>query len=165
MKGLTSATTPTQNTVTTPLLRDEYRINQTTRVTAIDLDTLASKLDGVNRKNLLNTVREFNASIHENAEFNPAIKDGRSTRGLRIPKSNWAMRIEKPPFEAFAVTCGITFTFGGIRINREGQVLDESDYPMEGLYAAGEMVGGFFYFNYPGWFSVNREATSKCTFP
>jgi tricarballylate dehydrogenase len=48
------------------------------------------------------------------------------------------------------VTCGITFTFGGLRINHEtGQVLDLGYDPIPGLYAAGEMVGGIFYFNYP----------------
>jgi len=48
------------------------------------------------------------------------------------------------------VTCGITFTFGGVRIDHEtGQVLDLGYQPIPGLYAAGEMVGGIFYFNYP----------------
>ena len=48
------------------------------------------------------------------------------------------------------MTCGITFTFGGLRINHQtGQVLDLGYHPIPGLYAAGEMVGGIFYFNYP----------------
>jgi tricarballylate dehydrogenase len=44
----------------------------------------------------------------------------------------------------------VTFTFGGLRINTDGQVVDTDLLPMEGLYAAGECVGGLFYFNYPG---------------
>jgi tricarballylate dehydrogenase len=48
------------------------------------------------------------------------------------------------------VTCGITFTFGGLRIDNSGSVLDAGERPIPGLYAAGEMVGGLFYFNYPG---------------
>ena len=66
------------------------------------------------------------------------------------PKSNWANRLDEPPFEAYAVTCGITFTFGGLRITRAAQVLDTDQIPIPGLYAAGEMVGGLFYNNYPG---------------
>src|ERR1051325_1747983 len=82
--------------------------------------------------------------------FNPAVKDGRSTRDLAIPKSNWANTIDEPPFEAYAVSCGITFTFGGLRIGTNGQVIDTGGAPIPGLYAAGELVGGLFYFNYPG---------------
>ena len=78
------------------------------------------------------------------------IKDGRCTEGLDINKSNWANTLDEPPFEAYAVTCGITFTFGGLRINTEAQVLDTDLRPMPGLYAAGERVGGIFYNNYPG---------------
>jgi tricarballylate dehydrogenase len=48
------------------------------------------------------------------------------------------------------VTCGITFTFGGLRIDVNGQVIDTEDRLMPGLYACGELVGGIFYFNYPG---------------
>ena len=61
-----------------------------------------------------------------------------------------ANTLDTAPFEAYGVTCGITFTFGGVRINHEtGQVLDLGYQPIPGLYAAGEMVGGIFYFNYP----------------
>ena len=67
-----------------------------------------------------------------------------------MPKSNWANTIDQPPFEAYAVTCGITFTFGGLRIDGEGRVIDMEGEPIPGLYAAGELVGGVFYFNYPG---------------
>jgi tricarballylate dehydrogenase len=78
------------------------------------------------------------------------VKDGRRTEGLSVPKSNWANTIDTPPFEAYAVSCGITFTFGGLRITRNAQVLDTDGLPIRGLYAAGELIGGLFYFNYPG---------------
>ena len=135
---------------TTELLRDEYRIKQTTRVVADDLVTLANQMDGVNAEVFLSTIQEFNASIGDEYPFNPATKDNRRTHGLAIPKSNWATRIDAPPFVAYGVTCGITFTFGGLRIDTEARVLDEADIPIHGLYAAGEIVGGLFYFNYPG---------------
>jgi len=77
-------------------------------------------------------------------------KDGRCTVGLAVPKSNWADTIDTPPFEAYAVTCGVTFTFGGVRIATNGAVMDVDGAPIPGLFAAGSMVGGLFYFNYPG---------------
>ena len=82
--------------------------------------------------------------------FDPNIKDGRCTTGLAVPKSNWANPLEEPPFVAYAVTCGITFTFGGIRVDTKAQVLNEAGQPIPGLFAAGELVGGLFYHNYPG---------------
>ena len=82
--------------------------------------------------------------------FNPSILDGVSTEGLSPDKTNWALPIDQPPFEAYVTTTGITFTFGGLRIDQRGAVQDTSDRPIPGLYAAGELVGGLFYENYPG---------------
>ena len=82
--------------------------------------------------------------------FNPAVLDGRGTPGLAIPKTNWANTIDEAPFEAYQTTCGVTFTFGGIRINTKGQAMDTEELEVPGLYAAGENVGGLFWFNYPG---------------
>ena len=82
--------------------------------------------------------------------FDPTVKDGRGTRGIAPQKSNWANRIETPPFEAYAVTCGITFTFGGSPSTRSARVQAVSGAPIPGLFAAGELVGGLFYGNYPG---------------
>jgi tricarballylate dehydrogenase len=50
----------------------------------------------------------------------------------------------------FPVTCGITFTFGGLRIDPDARVLDTAGRAIPGLFAAGELVGGLFHFNYPG---------------
>ena len=132
------------------LLRDEYRIREVTKVTSETLEGLLEKLDGVDPVRAQETVSEYNGAISNAVPFNPNVKDGRRAEGLRIPKSNWANRIEQGPFSAFAVTCGITFTFGGLRIDTEARVLDKGQVPIPGLYAAGELVGGLFYFNYPG---------------
>jgi tricarballylate dehydrogenase len=78
------------------------------------------------------------------------VRDGRRTEGLAINKSNWANAIDTPPFEAYAVTCGITFTFGGLRIDTSAAVQSLDGGPIANLFAAGELVGGLFYFNYPG---------------
>ncbi|HXG41847.1 MAG TPA: FAD-dependent tricarballylate dehydrogenase TcuA [Dehalococcoidia bacterium] len=130
------------------LLRDEYRIPQATKAQADTLAELADRL-GIDREGLLRTVSRFNAAVQE-GEFNPAIRDGKGTRGIEPPKSNWALPLDTPPFVGYAVTCGITFTYGGLRIDARGRVLDSYDRPIPGLYAAGELVGGLFYHNYPG---------------
>ncbi len=132
------------------LLRDEYRIRQVTKVQAGTLEELVGRLDDVNPRRALETIKAYNDAVQTGTPFNPNIKDGRGTSGLAVPKSNWANRIDQPPFEAYAVTCGITFTFGGVKVNDHAAVIDTEGSPIPGLYAAGEMVGGIFYFNYPG---------------
>ena len=132
------------------LLRDEYRIRQVTRATAENIPDLAAKLEGVDATQLVRTVTEFNAAVRTDIPFDPNVKDGRGTDGLKIAKSNWANALDTPPYEAYGVTCGITFTFGGLHIDDSGRVLDVAADPIPGLYAAGELVGGLFYFNYPG---------------
>lgn len=134
----------------TGLLRSEYRIKFVTKVSANSLEELAPKLEGVNAGQFLKTVREYNAAVMKDVPFNHVIKDGKGTVGIEPPKSNWAQALDTPPFDAYATTCGITFTFGGLRIDKDsGQVLDSNHHPIPGLYCAGEMVGGLFYFNYP----------------
>jgi tricarballylate dehydrogenase len=134
-----------------PMLRDEYRIKRVTKQSANTLEELAKKLEGVNPEKFLAEVKQYNAAVQSGVPFNPNIKDGRCTSGLAINKSNWANTIDEAPFEAFQIGCGLTFTFGGLRINPEtGQVFDTDLAPIPGLYAAGELVGGIFYFNYPG---------------
>jgi tricarballylate dehydrogenase len=132
------------------LLRSEYRIKFVTRVSANTLEELAPRLEGVNAEQFLKTVREYNAAVRKDVAFDHTIKDGKCTVGIEPPKSNWAQPLDTPPFAAYATTCGITFTFGGLRIAKDsGQVLDVNFHPIPGLYCAGEMVGGLFYFNYP----------------
>ncbi|MBV2132162.1 FAD-dependent tricarballylate dehydrogenase TcuA [Pseudomonas sp. MAP12] len=132
------------------LLPDEYRVRHATRIQADTLEELAGKLEGVNVNALLDTLKEYNAAVRREVPFNPAVRDGRSTQGLAIPKSNWANPLERGPFVAYAVTCGITFTFGGLKVNSGAQVIDEDGQPIPGLYAAGELVGNLYYVKYAG---------------
>ena len=131
-------------------LRDEYRIKQVTKRVGNTLEELVGKLEDTNQAAALAEIREYNAAVQTSIPFNPNVKDGRCTKNLRINKSNWANTIDTPPFEAYAVTCGITFSFGGLKINTGAQVLSSDGAPIPGLYAAGELVGGIFWFNYPG---------------
>ncbi len=133
------------------MLRDEYRIKQMTKVTANTLEELVAKLDGVDPKRCLATLKAYNKAVQTDVTFNPAVKDGRGTMGLTVPKTNWANVLDTPPYEAYAITCGVTFTFGGVKIDpANGQVEDVAGKPMPGLFAAGELVGGLFYHNYAG---------------
>lgn len=129
-------------------VRDEYRIRQVTKAEAGTIEELAEKLD-IDVDGLKKTIAAFNAACRPGT-YNPSILDGVSTHGITPPKSNWALPIDTPPYSGFVVTCGITFTFGGLRINAQGNVLDLVDKPIPGLFAAGELVGGLFYQNYPG---------------
>lgn len=134
---------------TLPLLRDEYRIREVTRAEAGSIGELADRL-GIDRMGLESTVAAYNAACRP-GEFNPAERDGLRTEGIEPPKSNWALPLTEAPFVGFAVTCGITFTFGGIQIEpRTAAVLDTEERAIPGLYAAGELVGGLFYDNYAG---------------
>jgi tricarballylate dehydrogenase len=135
---------------TKPLLKKEYSGREVTRFVGNTLEELAAKMEGVDGQQFLKTVSAYNAAVKTDVPFSHAVRDGRCTVGIEPVKSNWANVLDTPPFEAYGVTCGITFTFGGLRINHEtGQVLDLGYQGIPGLYAAGEMVGGIFYFNYP----------------
>ncbi len=141
------------------LLRDEYRIRQVTKAKADTLEELAGRLDGVDRDGFLAEMAAYNGAVDTATPFDPTVKDGRATSGLAVNKTNWANRIAEPPFEAYRVGCGLTFTFGGLRIDpASAQVLDSDLAPIPGLYAAGELVGGLFWFNYPGGTGLTNGA-------
>jgi len=142
-----------------PLLRGEYRIRRVTKAEADTLEELAPKLEGVDPEGFLRTVRAYNAACTSDVPFNPNILDGRSTRGLPIEKTNWAVALDTPPYHAYHVTTGVTFTFGGVKISRQGEVEDLYGRTIPGLYAAGEMVGGLFFHNYASGTGLMSGAT------
>ena len=130
------------------LLRDEYFIPQASVVEANTIEELAAGL-GIDVATMTQTIAEYNAAVQP-GEYNPTALDGKHTEGIEPPKSNWALELDAPPYMGYAVTCGLTFTFGGLKINAQAQVIDTEDAPIPGLYAAGELTGGLFYNNYPG---------------
>ena len=130
------------------LLRDEYRIPQVTKATAASIEELADQM-GVDPRGLSDTVTEFNASI-AGGDFDPTTLDGKRTEGIAPSKSNWAQPLDTPSYLGYSVTCGITFTYGGLRINADARVLSDRGEPIPGLYAAGELVGGLYHGNYAG---------------
>ena len=132
------------------MLYPEYDVKSATMVKANSIKELLSKITSINSQKALKTINEYNEAVKDEIKYDPTIKDGKCTEGLKINKTNWANKIDKPPYYAYGVTCGITFTFGGLRVNEKCQVLNKVMKPIKGLYAAGEMIGGIFYFNYPG---------------
>ena len=144
----------------------ETRYNTGTPIIADSLTELADQIEeryaalDFRRDAFLATLEAYNAAVQDKMDesFNPDIKDGKRTRGLRPEKTNWATRLDQPPFYAYPVSLGITFTFGGIRINTDAAVIDHLDRPIPGLFATGEMTGGFFYLNYPGGSGLMRGA-------
>jgi precorrin 3B synthase CobZ len=152
------------------LREEEYAPDVVERITAGTLDQLAEKLleKGLKSKSsFLATCNEYNTAVqhfkaaHPDHKFDPSIKDKLSTllpnepnSGLRLGpnKTNWALPITKAPFLAVKVTCGITFTFGGLKTcpDTAAVISARTQRPVQGLYVAGEMVGGLFYGNYPG---------------
>ncbi len=129
-------------------LRDEYRIKEVTKAESDTIEGLAEQLD-LDPAKLVKTIEDYNAACGDEP-YNPAILDGKKTTGIEPRKSNWALPINQPPYVAYVTTTGITFTFGGLQINTKGEVQDMTDQSIPGLYAAGELVGGLFYENYPG---------------
>jgi tricarballylate dehydrogenase len=129
-------------------------------VEADTLEDLAAKL-GLPAAALRSTVDAFNASCAGGAErFDPFHKDGVQAQPAGQPaKSNWALPLDAPPFTAYAVTCGITFTYGGLKIDTAARVIDTVGKPMGGLFATGEIAGGFFFHNYAAGSGLMRGAT------
>ncbi|MFC1929853.1 FAD-dependent tricarballylate dehydrogenase TcuA [Chloroflexota bacterium] len=119
-------------------------------------DNLSSEL-GVDRDRAIWTIEDFNRAAQEGI-FNHGILDGKCTKGITPKKSNWAQPLDTPPFLAYPVQCGITFTFGGIEVDKKlSRVVDLTGIPIKGLYAAGEIVG-FWYHNYPSGADLTQGA-------
>jgi tricarballylate dehydrogenase len=136
--------------------RLDYRYQSGSRFEAQTIEELAEQLD-VNRSQLIETISSYNEAC-PNGQADFASLDGLATEGLPISKSNWAQRIDEPPFLACPVACGITFTYGGIRTDTMSRALNQADQPIPGLFVVGELQGGLFAQNYPGGAGLMRGA-------
>lgn len=129
-------------------------------VVADSLEELATAL-GLPANNLVSTVSAFNKAVASDAgvRFDPLTLDGLAAHPDGQPaKSNWAQALDAAPFIAYPVTCGITFTYGGLKIDTNARVLDVTGQPMPGLYATGEIAGDFFHYNYAAGTGLMRGA-------
>ncbi len=139
----------------TDLLRWQY-LEHATPIERESIEDLATAA-GIDPAGLAATIASFNAAVRTDVPFDPSQPDGRCTAGIEPPRSHWATRIETPPFRAYPVTGGITFTFGGLRIDEEARVLNTGGAAIEGLFASGDIVG-FFFHNYPSCTGQTRNA-------
>lgn len=124
-------------------------------IVAGSISELAAKL-GIKPESLEHTVAEYNRSCRP-GEFKPLVLDGLATRGLTPCKSNWAHPLDRPPFHAYPIISSNVFTFGGLKVDGVGRVLNHQGDPISGLYAAGEIIG-IHYKNYTGATSVLKGA-------
>ena len=127
---------------TKSLIASQYAMAQS--LVANSIGELAEMLE-VPSSALESTLDEFNACANI-ADFDPLVPDGNYTKGLTPVKSNWALPMDSPPFAAYPVTGAITYTYGGLKVDGGARVINTEGIPIQGLYAAGVIVGGFFYY-------------------
>ena len=135
-----------------------YRLGLRTDQPPVEAPTvaaLARKLD-IAPDALEQTVTAYNRACRP-GEFKPLVVDGLATNGLTPRKSNWAHPLDQPPFHAYPVISSNVFTFGGLKVDERGRVLNRDGDPIRGLYAAGEIIGTY-YKNYTGATSVLKGA-------
>jgi tricarballylate dehydrogenase len=138
----------------------EPRYSTSRPLVADTLEELVEQTDIDDKRQAVKTLHAFNAAARNADEgFDPSRKDGMSTSGLTPEKTNWGIRLDAPPFHAYSATGGITFTFGGVKVNEKTQVMGTDWRPLKGLYACGEMIGGLFYDNYPAGAGLVSGAT------
>ena len=109
-------------------------------IQAPTIEALAGEL-GLDPKALGATVNEYNAHT-TSGTFDMGKLDGLATQGLALPKSNWARPIDTPPYYAYAVRPGITFTYLGVKVDTQARVIDTRDQPLPGIFGAGEVMAG-----------------------
>jgi tricarballylate dehydrogenase len=126
-----------------------------TMVEAASLAELARKI-GIEPEPLIRTVEEFNKACRSDVAFMPGELDGKSTVGISPRKSNWAEPLLRGPYRAYPITAGVTFTFGGIKVDTQARVINTTDEPIRGLYASGDVIGLFFH-NYPSCTGQTRN--------
>ncbi|KAG6918332.1 hypothetical protein DXG01_015191 [Tephrocybe rancida] len=156
------------------LRKEEYGDGIVEKIFGSSMEELVDRLVGVglnDKERALITLRDFNGAVHDHRDehrdlrWDPAVKDGLSTQSsakqLALPKSNWALALDTPPFMAVKVACGVTFTFGGLAIDpQSAAVLRKDSRVIDGLFCTGEMVGGLFFDNYPGGSGLTAGALS-----
>ena len=88
----------------------------------------------------MQTLNDYNRACVP-GEFNHTVLDNCRTEGLAPPKTHWARTIDKPPFYAYAVRPGVTFTYLGLRTD-DSTAVHFGGRPSPNLFVAGEMMAG-----------------------
>jgi tricarballylate dehydrogenase len=108
-------------------------------IRADSIQDLAVKLE-LPLDQLTQTVDEFNQACNDGG-FLPTELDGLSTVGLNPAKTNWARPILQPPFYAYSLKTGVTFTYLGLKVDENARVQNQ-DGLIENCWAAGETMAG-----------------------
>lgn len=111
-----------------------------TPIKADTIDGLASLL-GLDPVATIETVTRFNAACPV-GPIDQSVLDGKATNGLTPEKTNWSAPIETPPFYGFPLRPGITFTYMGVTVNDQAQMIMQDGTPAANLLAAGEIMAG-----------------------
>ena len=106
---------------------------------ALTLPALARTL-GLDEAALVRTVADFNAACRTGS-FDHTVLDDCATSGLTPPKTHWARPIDTPPFYAYPLRPGITFTYLGVKVDERAAV-HFAGRPSPNLFAAGEIMAG-----------------------
>ena len=109
-------------------------------IKADNIRELAGKLE-LDPEALEKTVTEFNGAVKPGTFDHTQLDDCR-TEGLTPEKTHWARKIEKAPFYAYPVRPGITFTYLGVRVNKESRMVMADGKPSANMFAAGEIMAG-----------------------
>jgi tricarballylate dehydrogenase len=104
------------------------------------IEGLAAAL-GLDPGRLARTVADYNAAC-VGGRFDPAVHDGCATRGLSPEKTNWARPIDQPPYYAWPMRPGITFTYLGVGVGEDARVRKADGRPTANIWAAGEVMAG-----------------------
>jgi tricarballylate dehydrogenase len=109
-------------------------------VTAASVREIAERLE-LDPASVEQTVDEYNRAVRP-GRFDPSKLDDCRTEGLIPEKSHWALPIETPPYYAYPLRPGITFTYHGVEVNACAQVLQQNGRIFDNVFAAGEMMAG-----------------------
>jgi tricarballylate dehydrogenase len=142
---------------------DLFRHGRDYPATMVEAETMAelARKIGIEPEPLMRTVEDFNKACRSDVAFMPGELDGKCTVGISPRKSHWAQPLTKPPFRAYPITAGVTFTFGGVQVDTQARVINTTDEPIAGLYASGDVIGLFFH-NYPSCTGQTRNAVFSC---
>ncbi|MDR9429915.1 MAG: FAD-dependent tricarballylate dehydrogenase TcuA [Natronomonas sp.] len=146
--------------VDSKVVDDVAHMGPSRAITGDTIESLANRLGIEKVDKAVETVEAYNAACDPDAvdSYDANSLDGNATEGLDLPKSNWALALDEPPYTGYPVTGGMTFAFGGVATNTDAEVLDTRDDPIPGLYGAGNATGGLFYGNYPGGTGLTNAA-------
>jgi tricarballylate dehydrogenase len=90
---------------------------------------------------LESTVTQFNRAVRPGT-FDHTRLDDCAAVGLSPPKSHWALPIDTPPYFAYPLRPGITFTYLGVAVNERAQMLWQDETAAPNIFAAGEIMAG-----------------------